>query len=104
MWLIAGALHFPPQLREPLPLSALRQESSPHISAHDVISLCQLEYQALGYGGGARDHDSTVNPANPLLGRRAEAEKKGREGRGGKAGRKGRKGMLVDIRSQEEYP
>lgn len=96
--------HFstPLQLREPLPLSVLRQESCPHISAHDVISLCQLEYQALGYGGGAREDDSThllTSTANPLL-KRVEAEKKGRAGKGG---RKGKRGVLVDIRPQEEY-
>jgi len=67
------------QLREPLPLSALRQESCPHISAHDLITLCRLEYQALGYGGGARSDDST-HLVNPLMRR----VKEGRKGRGGK--------------------
>ena len=94
------------QLRDPLPLSVLRQESCPHISAHDVISLCQLEYQALGYGGGASEDDSThllTSPANPLL-KRVEAEKKGRAGKGGRKGkREGKRGVLVDIRPQEEY-
>ena len=91
-----------PQLREPLSLSILRQESCPRISAHDVITLCQLEYQALGYGGGARDIDpahSLVSTSSPLL-KRLDIGKKSRSGKGG---RKGRRGVLVDIRSQEEY-
>lgn len=90
------------QLRDPLPLSVLRQESCPHISAHDVVSLCQLEYHALGYGGGARENGSShllTSATNPLL-KRVEAEKKGRAGKGG---RKGKRGVLVDIRPQEEY-
>lgn len=101
---LCSPLHpHPPQLREPLPLVVLRQESCPRISAHDVITLCQLEYHALGYGGGARESDSTpslANHTNPLL-RRVKSERKGR---GGKGGRKGQRGVLVDIRSQEEYP
>ena len=92
------------QLREPLSLDVLRQESCPHISAHDVIALCGLEYHALGYGGGARESGPTHslrNPSSPLQ-RRAEVGR--RRGKSGKGGRKGRKGVLVDIRSQEEYP
>ena len=92
------------QLREPLSLDVLRQESCPHISAHDVIALCGLEYHALGYRGGARESGPTHSlrsPSSPLQ-RRAEVGR--RRGKSGKGGRKGRKGVLVDIRSQEEYP
>ncbi|CAI8006071.1 TBC domain-containing protein kinase-like protein, partial [Geodia barretti] len=93
----------PEALREPLSLDVLRQESCPHISAHDVIALCGLEYHALGYGGGARESGPTHSlrsPSSPLQ-RRAEVGR--RRGKSGKGGRKGRKGVLVDIRSQEEF-
>ena len=53
--------------------------------------------------GGARDIDpahSLVSTSSPLL-KRLDI---GKKSRGGKGGRKGRRGVLVDIRSQEEYP
>ena len=63
-------------------------ESSPQISAHDVIVLLQLEKQAFCYGNGnpcpATDHN------DPLLWKNTDVKKQ--------------KAIVVDIRPEEQYP
>lgn len=79
----------PAARRQPLPLSTLKSESCPQISAHDVITLCRLETSALHYGNKPIRDSPSRGGANPLL------------TRGGKRARQ--KAIVVDIRSQEEF-
>ena len=80
------------QRKEALPLQTLRMESSPQISAHDLITLCKMTSHALCYA----DHNLPPrrDPENPLLWRRVQ------DGPG--VGRKDT--IIVDIRTLEEYP
>ena len=76
------------QRRDPLPLATLKMEACPQISAHDLITLCRLDNQALGYG-----NLQLTNSSDPF-------RKKGGV-RGVKKSRK--KAVVVYIRSNEEF-
>ena len=76
------------QRREALSLATLRMEACPQVSAHDVIIMCGLESQALGYNNLQKIHES-----DPF-------RKKG----GVRGAKKSRlKAIVVDIRSSEEF-
>ena len=76
------------QRRGSLPLATLKSEPCPQISAHDLIKLCCLESQALGY-------DNLPKANNRDLFR-----KKGGV-RGPKKTRQ--KAVVVDIRTTEDF-
>lgn len=80
------------QKREPLSLATLKSESCPQISAHDLITLCQLETQALGYGSKPTGEDPSLNPLRAHT-PPSPSRKKQRQ-----------KAVVVDIRPLEEYP
>ena len=63
-------------------------ESSPQISAHDVIVLLQLEQQAFCYGD--KNPCPTKDHNDPLLWKHIDAKKQ--------------KVVVVDIRPEEQYP
>lgn len=76
------------QRRNALPLATLKMEACPQISAHDLIMLCRLEAQALGY-------ENIPKVSNSDLFRK----------KGGVRGvKKSRlKAVVVDIRSTEDF-
>lgn len=76
------------QRRGSLPLATLKAEQCPQISAHDLIMLCRLESQAVGYENLPRTNDSDL------------FRKKGGV-RGPKKSRQ--KAVVVDIRTTEEF-
>ena len=76
------------QRREALPLATLKLEACPQISAHDLIVMCGLESQALGYNNLQK-----INDSDPF-------RKKG----GVRGAKKSHlKARVVDIRSSEEF-
>ena len=94
--------HTHTQRKTPLPLDTLRMESSPQISAHDLITVCKLTSHALCYA----DHAPPPrrDPANPLLWRRVKDGPGGGGGVGGGGGGGRKDTVILDIRNQEEYP
>ena len=67
-------------------------ECSPQLSAHDLVSLCKLEDQAIGYESVSKTPPNSKDPNDPLLWRDL-----GTKGRNGEV-------IVIDIRTQEEYP
>lgn len=70
-------------------------ESSPQLSAHDLVTLCKLEGVAIHYSPptrGATPPLTGENPNEPLLWRQLDSYQSTSNV------------MVIDIRSKEEYP
>lgn len=64
-------------------------ESSPQISAHDLITLCKLEHKAIHYAPPTPSPNKNHN--NPLLWKHLENARNDSV-------------IVLDIRKKEEYP